>query len=241
MISINSLTVKYNETEVLKNFSLNLDKGEIYSMIGPSGCGKSTLLKVLCGIKKDYIGDVLYNGEPIEHAKLSVGYVPQNYGLLDWKKVEDNIYLPLMLDKNKKVKETEVLDILNSLEIEDLLKRYPRELSGGQKQRVALARAFISQPDLLLMDEPFSALDAFTSSASQKLFLRIWNKYKVTTLFITHNIQEAVSIGRHVLLMGKVSRNLIDNIDNPTFGVADSDMEKMQLANTIVKKFEETV
>jgi len=237
MISIKNLSVKYGQSEILKDFSMELSDGDIYSLIGPSGCGKSTLLKVLSGIKKDYTGNIDYNGLPIDDQKISIGYVPQNYGLLDWKTVSANIYLPLKLDKNKVFREKENEDILHSLEIEDLLNRYPRELSGGQKQRVALARAFISQPDLLLMDEPFSALDAFTSVASQELFLRLWSKYRVTTLFITHNIHEAVSIGKHIVLVGKSSKKIVEQIENPTFGIDGDEIDKLQLADRIINMF----
>lgn len=240
MISIKQLSVSYSLNNVLQNLSLNLEDGEIYSLIGPSGCGKSTLLKVLSGIKNDYTGSIEYNGKPIQEEQLSIGYVPQNYGLLEWKTVKDNIYLPFRLHK-KKINEAENEDILQSLEIKDLLKKYPQELSGGQKQRVALARAFMTHPNLLLMDEPFSALDAFTSSASQELFLRIWSKYKVTTLFITHNISEAVSIGKHILLMNKTEKRIIEQISNDTFGKTNNDTEKIQLTLKVKQLFEKGV
>lgn len=241
MISIEQLSVCYGEEKVLQNFSLELNKGEIYSLIGPSGCGKSTLLKVLCGINKDYTGNISYNGKPIKTEAISIGYVPQNYGLLAWKTVKENIYLPLKLDKKKQINSAENNDILDSLEIRDLLKKYPAELSGGQKQRVALARAFITRPDLLLMDEPFSALDAFTSSASQELFLRIWSKYKVTTLFITHNITEATAIGKHILLMDNTKRKIFNRIENQYFGSANSQTEQMRLSLEIKNIFEKEI
>jgi len=240
MISIKQLSTGYNSINVLQNLSLTLEEGEIYSLIGPSGCGKSTLLKVLSGIKKDYTGIIEYNGKPISKEPISIGYVPQNYGLLEWKTVKENIFLPLKLNKSK-TNEDERDDILQSLEITDLLHKYPKELSGGQKQRVALARAFIIRPTLLLMDEPFSALDAFTSAASQDLFLRIWSKYKVTTLFITHNIPEAVAIGKHILLMNKTDRKITDRIDNTTFGKRDNDIERMELSLKIKELFEKGI
>lgn len=241
MIEIRDLSVKYDTAEVLSHFSMNMKKGSIYALIGPSGCGKSTLLKVLCGIKKEYTGKIEYNGKPFLEQKISIGYVPQNYGLLEWKTVQENIFLPLRLDKSKPGRKNEIEDILHSLEIEDCLKKYPAELSGGQKQRVALARAFVSQPDLLLMDEPFSALDAFTSAASQKLFLRLWDKYKVTTLFITHNIHEAVSMGSRILLMSKSQRKIIDNIENPFFCADGFDKDRLELSAKIINEFDKTL
>ena len=237
MITIKNLHAGYGNEDVLDNFNLELKEGELYALIGVSGSGKSTLLKILCGIKKDYTGSIEYNGKPIKKQKLSVGYVPQNYGLLDWKTVHNNIILPLKLAKKPQNKE--LLDeISETLQLADFLHKYPQELSGGQKQRAALARAFILQPDILLMDEPFSALDAFTSAACQKYFLNIWDKHRVTALFITHNISEAVSTAKNILIMDKTSKNLSKIIDNPTFGRTDADIQRLSLANDIMHLFE---
>lgn len=237
MLSIKDLSVSYNSEEVLKNLSLDLHGGEIYSLIGPSGCGKSTLLKVLAGIKYDYSGIIDFNGNPLNKQDVLIGYVPQNYGLLEWKTANENILLPIKL---KKLKTVLYKNIIESLEIGNILNKYPEELSGGQKQRIALARAFIMQPDLLLMDEPFSALDAFTSEASQKLFLSLWSEYKVTTLFITHNITEATSIGKHILLMSKSSKKIIYNLENPYFG-GNNESQKLQLTFDIKSLLEKHI
>lgn len=214
MISISRLNVSYGKTTVLQDFSLDMDAGEIYALVGPSGCGKSTLLRALCGIVKPDSGKIEYKGERLQLKKqgsaehrLAIGYVPQHYGLLDWKTVKNNILLPLQLDKTKKCSAEELAEVAATLGLETLLDRFPIELSGGQRQRVALARAFISQPDLLLLDEAFSALDAFTAEACQDLFLRLWHKRKITTLFITHNIHEAVAMGRKILLMRPLRRH----------------------------------
>lgn len=236
MLSIDNLQVRYGSTIALSDFSLSMKTGEIYSLIGPSGCGKSTLLKVLCGIISSYEGQITFNGKTFSPKELSIGYVPQQYGLLEWKTVKDNIFLPFKLNPDKVLRETEVKEILSSLEIEDLHDRYPSQLSGGQKQRVALARAFISQPDILLMDEPFSSLDTFTSEASQRVFLRLWQKYKVTTLFITHNIHEAVSIGEHIVIMSKSPGRIIHQVDNPLFNVSEYEEEKLKFVASIIQK-----
>ena len=236
MFSIDNLTVKYGDTDALSNFSLDMEKGEIYSIIGPSGCGKSTLLKVLCGIIKDYKGQITLNGKPIDNKQLAIGYVPQQYGLLEWKTVKENIFLPYRLDKRKALNNKEVEDVIHSLEIEDLMHRYPSQLSGGQKQRIALCRAFISRPDILLMDEPFSSLDTFTSNASQRLFVRLWEKYNVTTLFITHNIHEAVAIGKHIVLMSKSPGKIIYQTDNPLFNSEGYHEEKLRFVASIIQK-----
>lgn len=236
MLSIENLEVKYGNTVALSDFSLTIKKGDIYSLIGPSGCGKSTLLKVLCGIIKYYDGQIRFDDKAFSNKDIAIGYVPQHYGLLEWKTVKENIFLPYRLNATKMVNEGEVSEIINSLEIDDLQDRYPSQLSGGQKQRVALARAFISKPDILLMDEPFSSLDTFTSEASQRLFLRLWEKYKVTTLFITHNIHEAVSIGEHIVVMSKSPGKIIHQVENPLFNVSEYQEEKLKFVASIIKK-----
>lgn len=236
MLSIQNLQVGYGSTVALSDFSLSMKTGEIYSLIGPSGCGKSTLLKVLCGIINGYEGKITFDGKAFSPKEISIGYVPQQYGLLEWKTVKDNIFLPFRLDKDKVLKEPEAREIMTSLEIEDLQGRYPSQLSGGQKQRVALARAFISQPDILLMDEPFSSLDTFTSEASQRVFLRLWQRYKVTTLFITHNIHEAVAIGEHIVIMSKSPGRIVHQVDNPLFNVPEYEEEKLKFVASIIQK-----
>lgn len=235
MLTVKNIRVRYGNNVVINNLSLDINDGEIYSLIGPSGCGKSTLLKVLCGILP-YEGQILSDRKNVSPLQLQIGYVPQQYGLLDWKTVSENILLPFRLDKGKRRDDTEIKNIVSELEIEDLMSRYPSQLSGGQKQRVALARAFASQPQILLMDEPFSSLDTFTSIASQRLFLRLWDKYKVTTLFITHNIHEAVSIGQHILLMGKSGGEITAQIENPLFNQPEKDEERIRFVSTVLSR-----
>ena len=231
MIRIDNLTAGYDGKPVLRDFSLSLEEGKIYALIGPSGCGKTTLLQVLCGIREPERGAISFRERAWKEADVTVGYVPQNYGLLDWKTVEQNIYLPLALGRGKEKGSFGVsrshagptpLSIIEALGLRDLLGRYPSEISGGQKQRVALARAFLCYPQVLLMDEPFSALDAFTSVASQRLFLSMWAQYRVTTLFITHNIHEAAAVGQHILLMDKDSHNIVEHFENTSFGQGDA-------------------
>lgn len=239
MLLINSLNVNYGATEVLTDFSLSVKDGEIYSLIGPSGCGKSTLFKVLCGIQKNYSGDISLDGKKVSPQDIRIGYVPQHYGLLDWKTIKENIFLPAKLNRERTLPQSEIDYIIDALEIGELFDRYPSQLSGGQKQRVALARAFVSQPQLLLMDEPFSSLDTFTSETSQKLFLRLWKKYRITTIFITHNIYEALAIGEHIILMSKAPGRIIEEIDNVLFDQSEVEAyeeSKLHLAATIIKK-----
>ncbi|MTK12143.1 MAG: ABC transporter ATP-binding protein [Clostridiaceae bacterium] len=223
MLLIDELTVSYksqkNVTKALGPLSMEIDNGEIYAIIGPSGCGKSTLLNVLSGIITCYQGKVLLKGEKLNPKTHDIGFIPQNFGLLPWKNVEQNCLLSLnikgeIIDGNLKEK---IQHVMNKLDIDSLKERYPSELSGGQKQRVAIARALIMNPDLLLMDEPFSALDALTREEAQELFIDIWNLYKVTTIFVTHSIEEAIYMGKKIMIMSHCPGTIVEIIDNPLF------------------------
>ena len=152
--------------------------------------------------------------------------MPQNLGLMGWKKVRDNIFISRDINKVIGVSDSEATDIIGELGIGDLLDRYPSELSGGQRQRVALARLFVSNPDILMMDEPFSALDTITADMSRELFLRLWQKRRTTTIFTTHNLHEAVLLGQHIMIMGKNPGRVLQVVDNRMFGrEADYDEE----------------
>lgn len=216
-LSLHNVSVNFGTTLVLKDISFSLEKGKTLTIVGPSGCGKSTLLNVLSGIIKDYEGEIMMGSNELRSAEMTYGYVPQSFGLLAWKKVKDNIMLPATINKNIKIDEDEVNDVLTKLELKDLLNRYPSQLSGGQRQRVALARVFISHPDILLLDEPFSALDTLTADISRDLFLDLWRKYRPTTIFTTHNLSEAVKLGEHILLLNKQPAKVFRFVDNPIF------------------------
>jgi ABC-type nitrate/sulfonate/bicarbonate transport system ATPase subunit len=223
MLEINKLSVNYKSdkklVEALGPISMNIVTGEIYALIGPSGCGKSTLLHVLSGIIKDFRGQIIMKGEKLNPKLHSIGFIPQNYGLLPWRNVEENCVLALKI-KGKVIDNSvqERIDyIMNKLDIHLLNDRYPSELSGGQKQRVAIARTFIMNPDLLLMDEPFSSLDAFTREEAQELFVDMWNQYKTTTVFVTHSIEEAIYMGKRIVIMSQSPGTIVEIIDNHLF------------------------
>lgn len=223
MLEINNLSVNYSSGKKLVHalgpVSVKIASGDIYAVIGPSGSGKSTLLHVLSGIIKDYAGQVLLNNEVLNPKKHNIGFIPQNFGLLPWKNVQKNCLLSLKIkgiavhDDMKK----QIEYIQKKLNIYSLKDRYPNELSGGQKQRVAIARAFIMNPDLLLMDEPFSALDALTREEAQELFINIWNQYRTTTVFVTHSIEEAIYMGKKIIIMSHCPGTIVEIIDNPLF------------------------
>jgi len=226
MLKIDNLTVCYkngNKTvEALGPISIRIDTGDIYAVIGPSGCGKSTLLHVLSGVVKASGGCALLNDEAIDPGKHNIGFIPQNYGLLPWKTVQKNSLLSLRI-KGRAINDearSRMEHIQDRLGISHLKDRYPKELSGGQKQRVAIARAFIMKPDLLLMDEPFSALDALGREEAQELFMGIWNQYNTTALFVTHSIEEAIYVGKKIVIMSHCPGTIVEIIDNPLFNTA---------------------
>ncbi len=250
---IKNLNISFGDNQIIEDFNLDINHGEIYSIIGPSGCGKSTLLKAICGIIKPKQGEIK-EGEiliksssnkqggaqeliPLNPKQNNIGYIPQHYGLLDWLKVEDNISIGEKI-KNKPNPNRD--EIIRTLGIEDLLKRYPQSLSGGQKQRVALARAWTLNPDLLLMDEPFSALDMFTAETSKKLFLNLWKQHKTTTLFVTHNVQEAVEMGKYIIILSERPAKVVEIIQNPLFekGLSRTEDDFFMLAKDVRKKLQ---
>lgn len=223
MIEIKNLTVNYLQQgkiqSVLEEINLELGAGQTCAVIGPSGCGKSTLLKVVAGIITEFRGSVHIAGQPLCPSRQKIGFIPQNYGLLPWKNVYDNIRLGAKL-KNKEHPDADKLAaLLKQLGLQGLERRYPGELSGGQQQRVALARSFALKPDLLLMDEPFSALDAITREEMQQAFLSIWRKYAVSTILVTHYVEEAVYLGQKIVVLAGSPGKISKVIDNPHFGV----------------------
>ncbi|MBU3190421.1 ATP-binding cassette domain-containing protein [Clostridium bowmanii] len=176
MIKINDLNVWYENkgknVKVIENINLTVEKGEICAIIGPSGAGKSTLLKVLAGIIVDYSGQVSIDGLAVNPKIYRIGLIPQNYGLVKWKTVEQNILLSAKIKDGKVNIDMDFYEkLLNELKFKEFIKRYPNQLSRGQMQRVAIARALLLKPNLLLMDESFSALDAMTREDVQKMFL----------------------------------------------------------------------
>ena len=234
MLEIKNLSVSYDELPVLDNINLEIPDGEIYTIVGPSGCGKSTLLKAVATLIPVCSGQILFNDTPISTKCHTIGYIPQNYGLLPWKTVEQNIALALKVKGISLIKDGVcVVDVaLKRIGLFESKQKFPQSLSGGQKQRVAIARAFVLQPDILLMDEPFSALDAMTKEEMQQFFLDIWQGRRGSTLFITHDIEEAVFLGRKVVVMlpGKGIQILesptVDR-DSAAFGKTCAQIRKM--------------
>lgn len=216
MIRLEHVTKSFGRYKALDDVSIVVEEGEFLTVIGRSGCGKTTMLRVINGLQKPDSGKVYAVGEDVGEADLirlrrKIGYVIQNKGLFPHMTVEKNIiYVPVISgqkDKRQNRKLAEELIGLVGLERE-MLDRYPEELSGGQQQRVGIARALASRPKLLLMDEPFGALDEITKRAMQNELLALQKKLGMTVVFITHDIREAMKLGDRVLVMeqGKIAQ-----------------------------------
>ncbi len=222
MIQIKNISVFYESKEkvkALESISFKAESDDICAIIGPSGCGKTTLLNVLSGIIKKYEGEVLLDKEELNPHIHKIGLIPQNFGLLPWKTVKENCLLPFKIRGEKINSETieKMNTMMKRLNINGLENRFPRELSGGQRQRVSIVRSFLMKPDLLLMDEAFSALDAIIRDEAQELFLDIWNENKMTTFFVTHSIDEALYMGKKIIVMSNTPGEIIEVIDNTLF------------------------
>ena len=193
-----------NQVEALAEIDLAVEPGEFITLIGPSGCGKSTLLRLIASLISPTTGTVRVNAKPAEQARLDrdYGMAFQTAGLFDWRTVTKNIELPLELmgwsRLNRRRRAAEMLELVK---LSEFAKHHPSELSGGMQQRVAIARALAFSPSLLLMDEPFGALDEMTREHMQDELLRIWKETGTTVVFVTHSIPEAVYLSTRVVVM----------------------------------------
>src|ERR1043165_1579650 len=186
----------------LRGFNLEVGKGEFVSIVGPSGCGKSTFLNLLLGLIRPDSGEMTLAGSPISGPGQERAMVFQEFGLLPWRTVRANVELGLELkgipSSERAQRATELIKLVG---LKDFERHYPHELSGGMKQRVGLARALATEPEVLLMDEPFAALDAQTRDLMQSELLQIWERTKKTVLFVTHSIEEAAYLSDRVIVM----------------------------------------
>ena len=205
-IEIDRLTKRYQTKDgpvlALENVSFGIAKSEFISVLGPSGCGKTTLLKVLAGLEIASQGEVRMHGKPVRGPNRHTGIVFQSPALMQWRSALNNVLLPteilrLPADRSKK----DALQLLELVGLADFANKLPHELSGGMQQRVAIARALVHKPDILLLDEPFSALDTMTRSQLNVELLRIWSDSKTTSMLITHSIPEAVFLSDRVVVM----------------------------------------
>ena len=232
MIIINNLDFYYSQDKpVFQSFFWEIQKGDSWAVLGPSGCGKSTLLYLLAGLQLPVSGEININGEVLSGPRPKTGLVLQDYGLLPWEKVFQNVSLGLRIrkfygpDGKHAPSDEEILEInsktekwLKRLGLESIAQRYPGQISGGQRQRTAIARTLATNPDVLLMDEPFGSLDAPTRRQLQGLVFRLHKEQELTSIIVTHAIESAVFLGSRIMILGKTPQTKPEIIHNPWAG-----------------------
>jgi NitT/TauT family transport system ATP-binding protein len=215
---VNKSFISANESKtVLDGISFELPFHDSLAIVGPSGCGKTTLLLIIAGLVEPTGGSIYFQDTLVTAPNRKTALVLQEYGLFPWKKVAANILLGAKL-QNIEVSEQRLETLKNELEIEGLDHLYPTQLSGGQRQRVALARALLLNPLLLLLDEPFAAIDTVTREKLQNQLLRAFQKREFSFIIVTHNIEEAVFLGKKIIILGTGRPSIQSVIDNPGTG-----------------------
>ena len=238
-LEIKDLTKVYNKKTVLDNISFEVKDGEFLSILGPSGCGKTTLLKILIGIETPTSGKILKKEKDItklDPSKRGMGIVFQNYALFPNMTVLDNVMYALNLKlKNKEEAKKQALKMIKVVNMEEHIKKYPHELSGGQQQRVAIARTLALNPDIILFDEPMSALDADNRLGLRKELKEIQKNFKTTMIYITHDQEEAFSLSDRVMVMNDGKIEQID-VPNKIFNHPKNDYVRNFVTNHLIEK-----
>ena len=202
-----------SRVEALRDVSTTIRRGEFVSIVGPSGCGKSTLLRIIAAILRPSRGEVRIEGTPVTRPSRQIGMVFQDSVLLPWRTIRDNVLLPIEVRDWKKSEYGEAADgLLDFVGLGEFRNAYPRELSGGMRQRAALCRALITDPGILLMDEPFGALDAMTREQMGIWIQKVWLERRKTIVFVTHSISEALFLGDRVLVMSGRPGTISDEV-----------------------------
>ena len=213
-LSLNGLNKRFGELEVLREINIAIDRGAFISLVGPSGCGKTTLLRIVAGLEQASSGAVLLDGHAVGAPGGDRGFVFQSDNLLPWRTVFDNAIIgPELAGRAGAAEKDRVRNLLRLVGLEGFENYFPRQLSGGMRQRVNLSRALAIDPDILLMDEPFSALDAQTREIMQTELMRIWEEGRKTVLFVTHQIDEAVFLSDRVLVLARRPGRIQETID----------------------------
>ncbi|HWR45095.1 ABC transporter ATP-binding protein [Sporomusa sp.] len=244
VLALEDVSLTYNSdngANALENINLRLHEGEFVCLLGPSGCGKSTLLKIIAGFISPSAGNAVMDGEKIKGADWHRGVVFQQPPLYPWLNTQENVKFGL---KMRKIPESEsqklTEEYLKKVGLLEFSNNKPYELSGGMKQRVAIARALVNKPRVLLMDEPFGALDALTREQMQSLLRNIWWESKCTILFITHDVDEALSLGTRVLVMSKRPGRIVKEFKTTfTYAISGENSNRVRYTAQFLKAREE--
>ena len=204
MLTFKNVTFRYPEDSeaMMTNLSFHVDRGEFVSLIGASGCGKSTIFRLTNRLLEADQGEIYVDGKEIHGIKSYAGYMPQKDLLFPWRTIEKNLCLPMEIQKKSKAEqEKRVAEVLKEVGLEDYRNKYPKDLSGGMRQRISFARTLLTDADLMLLDEPFSALDALTRMDMQEWLLSQWQHFHKTILFITHDVEEAIFLSKKIYII----------------------------------------
>ena len=221
--------------EAVRGVGFSVEVGEFVSIVGPSGCGKSTLLLMVGGLESVTAGGIYLGGSPVTGPRPDTGIIFQDPTLLPWKSSIDNVLFPIdMMRRPRSRYDGRARELMRSMGLgEEAMQRKPAQLSGGMRQRVSICRALIQDPNILLMDEPFSALDAITRDEMNELMLGLWERYHKTALFVTHSIREAVLLSDRVLVMGGQPAGIIDDVRIPFARPRDFTLTEAPEFNTL--------
>jgi len=245
MVSLEGVSLIYGQqsmpVEAVDNVSVEIGSGETCVMIGPSGCGKTSLLYLVAGLLSPSTGTIKIDGAPLSGQRTGTALILQDYGLFPWKTVRQNVELGLRLRGLSRQEMKKTVDpLMERMGLAESENRFPTQISGGQRQRVAIARSLAMSPDLLLMDEPFSSLDALTREELQRVLREIWEERRITIILVTHNIEEAVFLGQKILVFSRRPARMIEVIDNPLAGQADyrASEEYFHICNRVRQRLE---
>ncbi|BCZ45397.1 ABC transporter ATP-binding protein [Clostridium gelidum] len=248
MLEFKNVTFKYLEYdyEMLNDLSFSVEKGEFVSIIGASGCGKSTIFRLINGLEKMQSGEIFINEDSIKNLKNYSAYMPQKDLLFPWRTIGDNLSLPMEIQKIKKSdRENRVLEILKEVGLSDYKDKFPKELSGGMRQRVSFARTLLTGSELLLLDEPFSALDSLTRILMQEWLLEEWKHFNKTILFITHDVEEAIFLSKSIFVIQDNPITHMERIEVPLeYPRSRSSMQKpeiIELKESLISRLRQKV
>lgn len=240
MLFADGLGKSFDQKCVLENVSFAIDSEETLAVVGPSGCGKSTLLYMLAGLTRPDSGEVLLDHTPILEPTTDISIILQDYGLLPWRTVIDNVALGLKVQGIAKAERLERARLqLAEVGIVGRDDEYPASLSGGEQQRVGIARAFVTKPRVMLLDEPFSSLDALTRERLQNALLDVWKGSRIPYVLVTHSLEEAVVLGKRIMVLSGRPSHPVVMFNNPGFG--DASIRDTEGCFELLKKLRHTV
>ena len=218
MLSFKNVTFKYPEDDyaMMEKLSFDVKRGEFVSLIGASGCGKSTIFRLITRLLEPQSGEIYVNGQEIHKMKSYAGYMPQKDMLFPWRTIDKNLRLPMEIQKiPKDEQERNVQEVLAQAGLLEYRYKYPKDLSGGMRQRISFARTLLTNADLMLLDEPFSALDALTRMDMQEWLLRQWQHFNKTIVFITHDVEEAIFLSKRIYIISETPMHELKIVDVP--------------------------